>query len=99
MEVSRQEYWSGLPCLPPGDFLDPGIELASPVAPELAGGFFTADSPGKLINWYSHYGQQYVCVCVKLLQSCPTLGDPMDRGARLLCPWEGDDIPFSRGSF
>ena len=99
MEVSRQEYWSGLPCLPPGDFLDPGIELASSVAPELAGGFITADSPGKLINWYSHYGKQYVCVCVKLLQSCPTLGDPVDRGARLLCPWEWDDIPSSRGSF
>ena len=23
---SRQEYWSGLPCPPPGDLLDPGIE-------------------------------------------------------------------------
>ena len=26
---SRQEYWSGLPCLPPGDLPDPGIELSS----------------------------------------------------------------------
>ena len=23
---SRQEYWSGLPCLPPGDLPHPGIE-------------------------------------------------------------------------
>ena len=23
---SRQEYWSGLPCPPPGDLSDPGIE-------------------------------------------------------------------------
>ena len=23
---SRQEYWSGLPCLPPGDLPDPGIK-------------------------------------------------------------------------
>ena len=29
---SRQEYWSGLPFLPPGDFLDPGIEPMSPVS-------------------------------------------------------------------
>ena len=39
---SRQEYWSGLPCPPPGDLLDPGVEAASPVFPALAGGFFTA---------------------------------------------------------
>ena len=25
MEFSRREYWSGLPCPPPGDLLDPGI--------------------------------------------------------------------------
>ena len=24
---SKQEYWSGLPCPPPGDLPDPGIEL------------------------------------------------------------------------
>src|SRR5574337_949145 len=27
---SRQEYWSGLPCPPPGDLPNPGIELRSP---------------------------------------------------------------------
>ena len=26
---SRQEYWSGLPCLSPGDLPDPGIEYTS----------------------------------------------------------------------
>ena len=26
MGFSRQEYWSGLPCSPPGDLPDPGIE-------------------------------------------------------------------------
>ena len=29
MEFSRQEYWSGLPCPPPGDLPDPGIEPKS----------------------------------------------------------------------
>ena len=28
--LSRQEYWSGLPCPPPGDLPDPGVEPASP---------------------------------------------------------------------
>ena len=40
MGFSRQEYWSGLPCPPPGDLLDPGIEPGSLESPALAGGFF-----------------------------------------------------------
>ena len=30
MEFSGQGYWSGLPCLPPGDLLDPEIRPGSP---------------------------------------------------------------------
>ena len=30
MEFFRQEYWSGLPCPPPGDLPNPGIKLGSP---------------------------------------------------------------------
>ena len=30
MRFSRQEYWSGLPCLPPGDLPNPGTEAGSP---------------------------------------------------------------------
>jgi len=41
MVFSRQEYWSGLPCSPPGDLPDPGIKPASLTSPVLAGGFFT----------------------------------------------------------
>ena len=40
MGFSRQEYWSGLPCPPPGDLPDPGIELVSLMSPALAHGFF-----------------------------------------------------------
>ena len=47
-ETSRQEYWSGLPFPPPADLPDPGIEPISPVAPTLAGEFFTTEPPGKL---------------------------------------------------
>ena len=33
MGFSRQEYWSGLPCPPPGNLPNPGIESASPGLP------------------------------------------------------------------
>ena len=46
MEFPRQEYWSGLPFPPPGDLLNPGIELESPVSPALAGRFFTTGKTG-----------------------------------------------------
>ena len=38
MGFSRQEYWSGLPCPPPRDFPNPGIQPRS----HIAGGFFTS---------------------------------------------------------
>ena len=38
---SRQEYWSGLPCPPPVDLPDPGIEPASLMSPAIARRFFT----------------------------------------------------------
>ena len=44
MEFSRQEYWSGLLCPPPGDLPDPGIEPVSPISPALAGRFFTTSA-------------------------------------------------------
>ena len=47
MEFSRQEYWSGLPFLFPGDLPNPGIEPISLLSPALAGRFFTIEPPGK----------------------------------------------------
>ena len=35
MVFTRQEYWSGLPCSPPGDLPDPGIKPSSSVSPAL----------------------------------------------------------------
>ena len=40
MESSREEYWSGWPCPPPGDLPDPGIEPTSLMSPALADRFF-----------------------------------------------------------
>ena len=41
MGFSRKEYWSGLPCPPPGDLPDPGIKPVSLTSPALAERFFT----------------------------------------------------------
>ena len=41
MGFSRQEYRTGLPCPPPGDLPNPGIELVSLMSPALAGQFFS----------------------------------------------------------
>ena len=44
MGFSRQEYWSGLPCPPPGDVPDLGVEPASLTSPALAGRFFISSA-------------------------------------------------------
>ena len=49
MGFSRQEYWSGLSCPPPGDPPDPGIEPASLMTPALAGRLFTTST-----TWETH---------------------------------------------
>ena len=41
---SKQEYWSGLPCPPPGDLLNPGIE---PRSPTLQADSLLSELPGK----------------------------------------------------
>ena len=41
---SRQEYWSELPCPPPGDLPNPEIKPRSLMSPALAGGFFTTSA-------------------------------------------------------
>ena len=44
MGFSRQEYWSGLPCPPPGDLPDPEIEHASLMSSALAVRLFTTSA-------------------------------------------------------
>ena len=40
--LSRQEYWSGLPCPPPGDLPDPGMD---PGSPALQADFLLSEPP------------------------------------------------------
>ena len=49
MRFFRQEYWSGLPCSPPEDLPDLGIEPTSLTSPALAGGFFTTSPTWDII--------------------------------------------------
>ena len=47
MGFSRQEYWSGLPCPPPGDLPNPGIETVSFTSPALQVSSLPLTPPGK----------------------------------------------------
>ena len=57
MGLSRQEYWSGLPCPYPGDLPDPGIEPASLLSPVMAGKFFTTSA-----TWEVQVLHIYLCI-------------------------------------
>ena len=50
MGFPKQEYWRGLSFPSPGDLPNPGIE---PTSSALAGGFFTAEPPGKPLDGVS----------------------------------------------
>ena len=54
MGFSRQEYWSGLPCPPPGDLPDLGTECKSLISPALTGSFFTTST-----TWEAPSQQHY----------------------------------------
>ena len=55
MGFSRQEYQSGLPCPPPGDLPNPGIECTFLTSPAFADVFFTTSATWKaqLKNYFS----------------------------------------------
>ena len=55
MRFSRQEYWSGLPCPPPGDLPDPGIKPTSLKSPALADGFFTTSATWEALQLNKSY--------------------------------------------
>ena len=44
---SKQKHWSGLPCPPPGDLPDPGIQPMSPVSPALQMDSLPTEPSGK----------------------------------------------------
>ena len=60
MWFSRQEYWSGLPCLSLGDLPDPGIEPASPAS---QAGSLWSEPPGKPIILNNTFQMSLGWVC------------------------------------
>ena len=66
MGFSRQEYWSGLPCPPPRDLPDPGIEPESLMSP--AGKFFTTSATCEALLGISIDVQFWVCIHGTALQ-------------------------------
>ena len=106
MGFSRQGYWSGLPCPPPGDLPNRGTELGSP---PLQADSLPSEPPGKPIHIYvCVYIHTYIhiYICCSVTKLCLTLCDPMDCNlpgssvhgilqARLL---EWVVMPSSRGS-
>ena len=61
MEISRQEYWSELPCPPPGDPPDPGIK---PWSPALQADSLLSEPSGKPLLWKR---------CFNYIESCSQL--------------------------
>ena len=67
---SRQEYWSGMPCPPPGDLPNPGIEPRSPTLQQILYRLSHQGSP----TWNSP-GQKTGVGSLSLLQGTfPILG-------------------------
>ena len=68
MGFSRQEYWSRLPCPPPGDLLHPGIEPTSPASPDLQADSLPTEPPGKPMARL-----KWVIICKELRQKLALL--------------------------
>ena len=58
MGFFRQEYWSGFPCLSPGDLPNQGIKPTSLMSPALGGGFLTISATweAQKIGYSGFYG-------------------------------------------
>ena len=86
MEFSRQEYWSRLPFLSPGDFPDPGIE---PGSLTLQADSLASEPPGKPIQNHRRSGKVGISTQVYLspvegngeLVQYSCLENPLDRAA------------------
>ena len=86
MEFSRQGYWSGLPCCPPGDLPNPGIKPACLMSPALAGRFFTTLATWEalfLVIPYAKVFDRYIGVFETLAHNIPTVWTTLKRSKRI----------------
>jgi len=54
MGFSRQEYWSGLPCPPPGDFLTQGLNPSLQHLLHWQGGFFAISATWEALDTHCY---------------------------------------------
>jgi len=66
MGFSRQDYWSGLPCSPPGDLPNLGIEPVSLTSPALAGGFFITSTTWETREYVIFYEKEELRLQIEL---------------------------------
>jgi len=71
MGFSRQQYWSELPCPPPGDLPSPGIDPTSLMSPTLAGRFFTTS-----ITWEAQTNNQHPLFHLQARSTCTNSSRP-----------------------
>ena len=92
---SRQEYWSGLPYLPPGDLPNPGIK---PRSPTLQVDSLLSETPGKLKNtgvgslsllqgiFLTQELKRGLLLCRQVLYQLSYQGSPTGLGEQLVSP-------------
>ena len=82
VEFPRQEYWSGLPCPPPEDCLDSGIEPVS----------LYVSCIGRWVLYHWHHLESplhwwtVVIICCSVTKRCSTQRPHELQSARLSCP-------------
>ena len=89
---SRQEYWSGLPCPPPGHLPNPGMKPVSLASPAWTGRFFaTWEAPSKVqgipkgsSNIYST-GQHHRTLCEDSHLTCRLILRSACKAIRVTC--------------
>ena len=67
MGFSRQEYWSGLPCPPPGNLPHPGTEPTSPVSSALQVDSLPTLPPWKPLKESS--GEYKICIQITIIRA------------------------------
>ena len=84
MGFSRQEYWSGLLCPPPGDLPNPGIKHRSPAlqVDSLLSGFFAGVTGGVAEGAASFRANEETSICPHW---CPSL-DTYSHSVKILWP-------------
>ena len=83
MGFPRQEYWSGLPCPPPGNLPNPGIK---PRSPAMQVDSLPAEPPGKPKN---------TGVGILSLSPGDLPGPGIELGSPVVAP--GKEVPLEKG--